>query len=377
MSGVPLVASQPLLGIINEAPQRPWSNSVDKNSRGRKFINVQLKEQLDKFRRRTFPPSVADTMWRHDALMARFDEIERRLAALPEVERKLAALPEIEIDALHLALQQKRLILTDYAYDPHERPLAVAASGRLLTERFELEEPHYADTLRGIAKHIDSLASIPREASQPLAPLWNNPWFPPFDGASLYGLIAENHPGRYIEVGSGISTRFARQAICDLGLETRIISIDPHPHNAIEGLCDEIIVSRMEDMPSSFWEGLSANDMMFVDISHRSFPGSDVTVFFAEVMPALAAGSLFGIHDIFLPYDYPEVWKERFYNEQYLLMTYLLGGGGRDSIVLPVHWATGRPGLRNILAPLWEHQELFSDLNIGGGCFWLRRGRGA
>jgi hypothetical protein len=322
--------------------------------------------------------------------MARFDEIERRLAMLPEIERalavlleikrSLAVLPEIErklpVDALCIALQQKRLIITDYAYDPHERPLAVAASGRKLVERFELEEARYAETLRGIAKHIKSLANIPREASEPLAPLWNNPWFPPFDGASLYGLIAENRPGRYIEVGSGISTRFARQAIWDLGLETRIISIDPHPHNAVEGLCDEVIVSRMEEMPASFWETVSTNDMLFVDNSHRSFPGSDVTVFFTEVMPALATGVLFGIHDIFLPHDYPEFWKDRFYNEQYLVMTYLLGGGGRDIIVLPVHWAASRPGLRNILAPLWERQDLFSGLNIGGGCFWLRRGPG-
>jgi hypothetical protein len=55
-------------------------------------MKVQFKELFNKFRRRTFPPSVADTMWRHDALMARFDEIERRLAMLPEVERALALL---------------------------------------------------------------------------------------------------------------------------------------------------------------------------------------------------------------------------------------------------------------------------------------------
>lgn len=217
--------------------------------------------------------------------------------------------------AIRIALQEDRLILTDYAYHPHERQLAKAASGRQLIARFEQEAPHYTKALRGIARHIGSLSLISRDANTPLAPLWNNPWFPPFDGASLYGLIAENHPGRYIEVGSGISTRFARQAVHDLGLQTRIVSIDPHPHNSVEGLCDEIIVSRMEDMPASFWAGLSPNDMLFVDNSHRSFPASDVTVFFTEVMPALPRGMLYGLHDIFLPHDYPEVWRERYYSE--------------------------------------------------------------
>src|SRR5437763_724387 len=81
---------------------------------------------------------------------------------------------------------------------------------------------------------------------------------------SLYGLIAENRPGRYIEVGSGISTRFARQAIIDLNLKTHIVSIDPHPQTPIEGLCDKVIVSPLEDVPAPFWEELSENDMLFV-----------------------------------------------------------------------------------------------------------------
>ncbi len=296
------------------------------------------------------------------------------LAGAPRPEPGDTGIPPQQLAAIRIALQQSRLILTDYPYHPHERPLATAASGRQLIARFEQESARYAETLRGIARHIDSLAHIPRAATTPLAPLWDNPWFPPFDGASLYGLIAESRPGRYIEVGSGISTRFARQAVRDLGLQTRIVSIDPHPHNSVDGLCDEIIVSRMEDMPASFWAGLSPNDMLFVDNSHRSFPASDVTVFFAEVMPALPPGILYGLHDIFLPHDYPDAWRERYYSEQYLLMTYLLGGGGRDMIVLPVHWAIEQPDLYGIMAPLWEQGHLFSGINIGGGCFWMRRG---
>ena len=280
----------------------------------------------------------------------------------------------VEIQAeMRAAFRQNRLIITDYAYHPYRRPLEASASGHLLIARFEREAANYAATLQRWSLHIDALARIPRDASAPLGPLWNNIWFPPFDGVSLYGLIAENRPARYLEVGSGISTRFARQAITDLGLKTQIVSIDPHPHNPIEGLCDEIIVSRLEEMPTSFWEELSKDDMLFIDNSHRSFPASDVTVFFAEIMPAIPAGVVFGLHDIFLPHDYPEEFMHRFYNEQYLLMTYLLGGGGADEIILPVYWASCQPKLSDILKPLWRRDELFHGLSTGGGCFWLRR----
>lgn len=160
---------------------------------------------------------------------------------------------------------------------------------------FRREEPAIAATIAGVARHAGGLARIPRQQDGPLRPYWENDWFPPFDGAALYGLTSETRPRRLVEVGSGHSTRFARQAVADLGLPTRIVSIDPHPHTAVAGLCDETIVRRMEDMPADSWAGLAPDDIVFIDNSHRSFPGSDVTVFFAEVMLALPPGVIYGI----------------------------------------------------------------------------------
>ena len=56
------------------------------------------------------------------------------------------------------------------------------------------------------------------------------------------------------------------------------------------------------------------------------------------------------------------------------LQAYLLGGAAGDDIVLPVHWAASQPALRDILAPLWNHGELFKRPDILGGAFWMRRG---
>lgn len=296
-----------------------------------------------------------------------------READLIALKATLLAL-ETDTSAMRLARQQNRLFMTDYAYYPGARSIETTAGGRQIAARFKQDEDTISRTLRGIAHHAEALGLIEREAGAPLQPFWANDWFPPFDGAALYGLIATNAPRRYIEVGSGISTRFARRAVTDHGLATRIISIDPHPHNAIQGLCDETIVSRMEDMPAEFWAGLTADDMLFIDNSHRSFPASDVTVFFTEVMPALPPGVIYGIHDIFLPWDYPEEWRERFYSEQYLLLTWLLGGGGNDQVLLPVHWASRQSELHGLLSALWDQPGLFSGMMTHGGAYWARRG---
>jgi hypothetical protein len=75
--------------------------------------------------------------------------------------------------------------------------------------------------------------------------------------------------------------------------------------------------------------------ILFFDGSHRSFPGSDVTLFFLELLPALPPGVIVHIHDIFLPGDYPAAVASRYWSEQYLLATWLLGGGRGFEILLP------------------------------------------
>jgi predicted O-methyltransferase YrrM len=304
---------------------------------------------------------------------------------LPSVLWKNLRNPFPQAAEARIARAQGRLFITDYPYFPRARSIEDAAGGRHLTAQLRAEEDRFAITLRGMARHVEALLRIPREQNDCSRPFWANYWFPPFDGVSLYGLIAERSPQRYIEVGSGVSTRFARQAIRDLGLQTRIVSIDPHPQTAVDALCDEVIRSRLEEVPAEFWEGVGTDDLLFVDNSHRSFPSSDVTVFFGEVMPVLRPGTIWGLHDIFLPWDYPMEWSDRFYNEQYLLLTYLLGGAGSDEIILPVRWATCQPRLHGILAQLWAHEDLFRDVPTSSffrgvttsGCsFWMRR-RGA
>ena len=56
-----------------------------------------------------------------------------------------------------------------------------------------------------------------------------------------------------------------------------------------------------------------------------------------------------GVHDIFLPHDYPSDWLKRFYSEQYLLASWLLGGT-RLQTELPVFYCTKTPHLHRLPA---------------------------
>ncbi len=67
--------------------------------------------------------------------------------------------------------------------------------------------------------------------------------------------------------------------------------------------------------------------MLSIDSSHILMPGSDCDFLFGRVLPALPAGTLVHIHDVFLPDDYPADWDWRGYNEQLAVLQLILGSG--------------------------------------------------
>jgi hypothetical protein len=150
-------------------------------------------------------------------------------------------------------------------------------------------------------------------------PFWNNGFIPGLDAISLHCLLCLERPRIFCEIGSGHSTRFARNAVQLHDLPTKLVSIDPQPRTEIDALCDIVMRQPVEDVDPAFFDSLQAGDILFVDSSHRSFTNSDVTALYVDVYPRLKPGVVVHSHDVFLPYDYPDEWSDRFYNEQYLL----------------------------------------------------------
>ena len=240
----------------------------------------------------------------------------------------------------------------------------------------------YAGTLDTLKMYRQMLARIPESAVErdQGSPFWSNTYFTGLDAIALYGLLGARKPVRFLEVGSGNSTRFARRAVEDLQLATRITSIDPQPRASIDALCDEIIRSPLEETDLRIFDQLEAGDFLFIDNSHRVFQNSDVTVFFLEVLPRLKPGITVHIHDIFIPYDYPEVWAKRHYSEQYLLAAYVLGGAAHLEPVLPLAYIYGDTGFRSRIDSDWCDEIFHSAFarnraatgGFPGTSFWCR-----
>lgn len=262
----------------------------------------------------------------------------------------------------------------EYEYKPRVRFGYDRPPHQALAEVIGRNTEGYRTALKEIVQLQEYFFPIPVERPKDAgstAPCWNNGWLPSMDAMSLYWLLAKLKPKHYLEVGSGNSTKFARRAITDHNLKTRIISIDPHPTAEIDDLCDRAIRSAFEDVELGELDFVGPGDVVFIDNSHRSFQGSDVTVFFVEFLPRLRAGTVVGIHDILLPMDYPDAWRGRFYNEQYLLACCLLYGDWFDTI-LPVHYACSQPELAPIVRDLFEDSPLSHVENRWGSAFWMR-----
>lgn len=200
---------------------------------------------------------------------------------------------------------------------------------------------------------------------------WNNGFLPGLDIAMLYTMIAKYQPETYIEVGSGNSTKVAFKAKSELSAQTKIVSIDPYPRAEIDHLADEIIRSPFETIDYSKILALGENDILFIDNSHRILPNSDAMVFFLEILPQLKKGVIVHIHDIYLPYDYPQFMCDRAYSEQYGLAFYLLANPEKYKTIMPNYYVSENPSLSNELLPLWNHANL-EGVERHGGSYWIQ-----
>jgi len=223
-------------------------------------------------------------------------------------------------------LLNNRILFVDYPFVPKQR--------------WEAGNPHIASLLsrqrETICTSIAGMNSILSAAETITPEYWDNEWLPPVDAIALMSFIARRKPKTYFEIGSGYSTIAARHVVKELRLDTRILSVDPKPRADIDALCDAVIRAPFERLTPEDYRAIEPGDVVFVDNSHYCFQGSDVTSVFLDFLPSLPPGVAVGIHDIFLPYDYPDNWRRRFYNEQYILGTYLLGLGDRAKIELPL-----------------------------------------
>ena len=264
-----------------------------------------------------------------------------------------------------LYLEYRVALLPRYGHGKPAHPelLAIIEPGRA----------KYRETISSILRLKENIREINDKESETskLEPVWNNGYMPGLDMVSLYSLISVFKPAKYIEIGSGNSTKVAYRAKRDHCTELEIISIDPSPRTNIDSLINKRIEEPLEKISLNLPDALSENDIVSVDGSHRVLPNSDSTVFFLEILPRLKKGVIVHIHDVYLPYDYPQIMCERFYSEQYCLAVWLLANPDKFEIIMPNYFISQDEELSRLVSPVWDHINL-KNVERHGCSFWIR-----
>ncbi|MDQ3777149.1 MAG: class I SAM-dependent methyltransferase [Pseudomonadota bacterium] len=212
------------------------------------------------------------------------------------------------------------------------------------------------------------------QAATGLRYYFENDFFSYADGIFLYSLLRHLRPRRFVEIGSGYSSALALD-VNDLFLHgrTQMTFIEPNAQRLLSLLRPEdrartrLHEKLVQDVPLSVFAEVKRGDVLFVDSSHVVAFGSDVNWILFEILPRLPSGVYVHFHDIFYPFEYPDLWikQGRGWNEVYMLRAFLQYN--RDfEIMLFAHYLGQTQ--RDFLA---AHMPVC--LSNAGGSLWLRR----
>jgi predicted O-methyltransferase YrrM len=185
--------------------------------------------------------------------------------------------------------------------------------------------------LQVLKEHYKEL-NFPEHRAEGFRFFYDNPYYSYSDAIFLYSMIRHAKPKKIIEIGSGHSscvTLDTNERFFDGSISC--IFIEPYPERLFSLLKQEdldrvrVVPERLQDVDLEVFQGLSRNDILFIDSTHVSKTGSDVNRIFFEILPALASGVYIHFHDIFYPFEYPKEWvyEGRAWNELYLLRAFL------------------------------------------------------
>ena len=238
-------------------------------------------------------------------------------------------------------------------------------------DTYEAVEAHLAangstvdDFIDDMARHVDRFGTFGAGENDPE---WGHGMFPSLDGAAAYTAVRKFEPSHIIEVGSGDSTRYLSRAARDCESPGKITCIDPVPRRSIAELDVQFIERVLVNEDVDRIAALETGDILFIDSSHIMLPGMDVDILFNRIFPRLQPGVVVHIHDIFLPDDYPDYWRPRFYSEQNALVGWILSG--YFDVVYPGYFAITRHAAR-----IEEKLGGFGPFAHGrSGSIWLQR----
>ncbi len=228
-----------------------------------------------------------------------------------------------------------------------------------------------------LRKMKEPFAKLPFQAteSEGLRYYYDNPFFTYGDGIVLACMLMEFKPRRIIEVGSGFSSCVTMD-VNDLflGGTTEITFVEPFPTilNTLIRPEDReryrMVASPVQDIDLGMIDTLQAGDVLFIDSTHVTKTGSDVNFEFFTILPRLASGVLIHFHDMFYPFEYPEVWvvnDNRSWNELYLMNAFLANNNEYEIVFFNDFMYREHRAATTAALPLFPKNA--------GGSLWLRK----
>ncbi|MCJ2030908.1 class I SAM-dependent methyltransferase [Methylobacterium sp. J-043] len=191
--------------------------------------------------------------------------------------------------------------------------------------------------------------------------------YPEYDAFVLYCLVRHYQPMKIIELGSGMSTRVLVDAGSRNAVPPSIVCVDKYAAPSTKDVLNQIGVSFFDqditETDIDLYESLNEGDILFIDSSHVLKNYGDVELEFMMILPALKSGVIVHVHDIFLPFNYPEQWIINWrcvLTEQQVLAAYL-----HDNARVEIIAANAYNAARKICVPdriQYRH----------GGSFWFK-----
>jgi predicted O-methyltransferase YrrM len=303
----------------------------------------------------------------------------RRLPWLREIHRYIVAL-EAERDQLRAEVAHwKTWMSPGHFYSPipsiddvRSREAVIFAAPPASLPGIDLRGDEQIALVQDLAKFYAELP-FPRQQS-PESRYWFENWAYSYsDAIFLYSMLRHLKPRRVIEVGSGFSSA-AMLDTADRWLpSTSFTFIDPDT-STLDALLrptdrDRVTITRarLQDVPLTTFDSLTANDILFIDSTHVSKTGSDVNRILFDILPRLASGVHIHFHDVFYPFEYPKEWvyEGRAWNEDYILRAFLEFNDGFEIVLFGTWLAQFHRDLLDELMPMTRENP--------GGSLWLRR----
>ena len=177
-------------------------------------------------------------------------------------------------------------------------------------ELVEHLENNYADDLESYVKS--------NAASKRFPP---NGMYSCMDAGFLYYMMRDLKPNNIIEIGCGFSSALMMD-VNELYFDNlnMLLKVDDFKSDKITAL-----KMKTQELDINLFNKLERDDILFLDTTHVTKAGSDVNFLLFEVLPTLKSGVHIHFHDIFYPFETPEIWINNgyYWNENFILRAFL------------------------------------------------------